>query len=155
MMITLALFSFPGIHLCPACQRCTELPANYYPRYINELTCDNSQSGSANQTSCYLTSFLPIGNCEQVTMVFDVLVHQPGNYEITFQNSTHTVYTAVYVETPYEVRTCCECMVYSKLKSSLVVLYLLIFLILYLLVLICHICFSECFYLIYLYCHHF
>jgi len=117
-MLTYRL-AFLGIHLCPACQRCTELPANYYPQYVNELTCDSSQSGNANQTSCYLTQYLPIGNCEQITMVFDVLVHQPGNYEITFQNATHTVYTAVYDVTPYEVRTCCECMVYSKLKKPL------------------------------------
>ncbi|XP_031549351.1 uncharacterized protein LOC116286883 isoform X2 [Actinia tenebrosa] len=38
-----------GIHLCPACQRCTELSKDFFPRYINELTCKDSKSGNSSQ----------------------------------------------------------------------------------------------------------
>ncbi|XP_020913919.1 uncharacterized protein LOC110251536 [Exaiptasia diaphana] len=110
-----------GVHLCPACQRCTELPANYYPRFVNELTCDDSFSGNQNETRCALGTGpvgipIPIGTCHQVSMSFDVLVHQPGQYNITFQNETYIEYKEIFTEAPWEVRTFCECMAKSIFK---------------------------------------
>ena len=104
---------FLGIHLCPACQRCTELPQYFFPRYVNELTCDNSFSGNTNQAGCFLTSSFQIGTCQQITMTTDILVHKNGKFAITFQNATMTKYKEVYETETYSLRTCCECMVFG------------------------------------------
>uniref|UniRef100_A0A6P8H1T9 Uncharacterized skeletal organic matrix protein 8-like n=1 Tax=Actinia tenebrosa TaxID=6105 RepID=A0A6P8H1T9_ACTTE len=104
-----------GIHFCPACQRYTELPANIYPRYINELTCDDSQSGSSSIPGCFLGQSFQIGTCRQINMTIDLLSHQNGQFTLTFENATVKMYEAVYDAFTRELRISCECLGFPEL----------------------------------------
>ena len=96
--------------LCTECAATTRLPDDRYPPYINEVICRDSDRQCAAR----------MGICYQRQLRFPFL-QLTGRFQIDTllsQLTGKTIYKEVWVPYTQEIRSCCECRVYSFVYQS-------------------------------------
>ncbi|KRX68728.1 Uncharacterized protein T09_490 [Trichinella sp. T9] len=78
------------LRLCSSCQAIRRLPDNYFPPFINEVTCDEDKS-------CLHFSNQPHGSCKQRYLNFDLL------------KNVGTTECQIWKKVSLNVRVSCEC----------------------------------------------
>ena len=100
----------PLMRLCTECSATTTLPASVFPPFINEVIC-----GDLDQY-CYG----PIGQCAQRVLRFTFL-RRTGQFERDDALSRllgEDVYIEEWVDFEQDIRSCCECRLFSFLTRS-------------------------------------
>ncbi|KAL3863544.1 hypothetical protein ACJMK2_005295 [Sinanodonta woodiana] len=90
------------MHLCSTCAVTTTLPEDRFPRYINELSCDN------NDRSCMTTGTVSHGQCRQSVFHLKMLRKKTGGCRLFVHNGQETVIDdwELYLQ---EIKNGCEC----------------------------------------------
>ena len=97
------------VRLCTECAASTKLPASVFPPFINEVIC-----GDADRFC-----FGPIGRCAQKVIKFTFL-RRTGNFEKDDDLSQLfgvDVYVEEWEEFEQDIRSCCECRLFSFLAN--------------------------------------
>ncbi|XP_078357611.1 uncharacterized protein LOC144642517 [Oculina patagonica] len=97
--------------LCTECAATTRLENDRFPPYINEVVCrDADRQCAAN-----------MGLCFQRNLLLSFL-RSTGNFEFDPSLSSltgKTVYKEVWIEYTQEIRSCCECQMYTPIYSKI------------------------------------
>ncbi|KAK3589872.1 hypothetical protein CHS0354_015898 [Potamilus streckersoni] len=90
------------MHLCSSCAVTTTLPEDRFPRYINELSCDN------NDRSCMTTGTVSHGQCRQSVFHLKMLRKKTGGCRLYVHNGQETIIDdwELYSQ---EIKNGCEC----------------------------------------------
>lgn len=97
--------------LCTECAATTRLENDRFPPYINEVVCRDADR------QCAAT----MGLCFQRSLLLPFL-RSTGNFEFDPSLSSltgKTVYKEVWIEYTQEIRSCCECQMYTPIYSKI------------------------------------
>ena len=94
--------------LCTECQKISKLKSDRFPRYINEVACDNKiPSEMGHSVGCHRNQ----GMCIQRFLFTDFLVRTEKFVEVPSPNPDKFPKAFKQVWEPYtqKIRSCCEC----------------------------------------------
>lgn len=93
--------------MCDRCQRRTELTADRFPRYINEVTCESASGSPSDKTSQCKPSF---GVCAQGYLLIDLLMRTDQYTDVSPPSGMYfKALKQIWVPYTHKIRSCCEC----------------------------------------------
>lgn len=94
------------LRLCTECSAFTELPANVFPPFVNEVVCNFGLPPAVNGPDC----FNRIGVCQQGVIRFNFL-RSTGEYEQ--DDDDDDVFIEELETFEQDIRTCCQCRAFA------------------------------------------